>query len=145
MLILSILVLLSGVWFAWGCYHIRWQGLCLLLALGIGVDHLNIIFTVLVFPTTGLPYWLCVLWGAFSLYGFILLPQLNRFPFWSVLCVGGLGGSLSYLAGLKLEAVTTTFNTVSFVGVLFVEWVLLLVVASFLVARFPFVQKEVRK
>ncbi|QIA62926.1 DUF2878 family protein [Vibrio astriarenae] len=126
-------------------YRIQWSPLVALLFVGLLVDSCNQALGLLEFSTQWLPSWLLALWVAFSLYAFVLLPQLNRFPKWAVLCVGGLGGSLSYLAGLKFGAVTTTFSKLFFVSVLFVEWVLLLVIASLLIARFPLVQKELRE
>ncbi|MGR5166546.1 DUF2878 domain-containing protein [Vibrio astriarenae] len=144
-LIVLIVTLILGGCLAARLYQIGWIGLSLLVGLGFTVDTLNTFLELLQFQTPWLPVWLLCLWLAFALYAFVLLPQLNRFPKWAVLCVGGLGGSLSYLAGLKFGAVTTTFSTKSFVSVLFVEWVLMLAIASLLVARFPLVQKEIRE
>ncbi|MGL6257944.1 DUF2878 domain-containing protein [Vibrio sp. WXL103] len=141
-LLVLVLGLALGGWLISRAYQLRLEGVLLFMAIGLCVDSFNILIGLFVFESVWIPAWLLLLWLAFSLYAFVLLPGLNRLPKPLVVMFGGLGGCLSYLAGLKFGAVATTFNIVSFVCVLAVEWVLLLAIASYLIARFPLVQKD---
>ncbi|EMB9234150.1 DUF2878 domain-containing protein [Vibrio alginolyticus] len=89
---------------------------------GLVLDTLNQQLSVFVFPTPWLPVWLLCLWVLFSWYAYQLKSILYRFPKTYVSIVGGLGGTASYFAGHKLQAVEFRFSTGATLAMLFVEW-----------------------
>ena len=93
---------------------------------GLVLDTLNQQLSVFVFPTPWLPVWLLCLWVLFSWYAYQLKSILYRFPKTYVSIVGGLGGTASYFAGYKLQAVEFGFNTSITLAILFVEWSLVM-------------------
>ncbi|MFC5077237.1 hypothetical protein VTH8203_00706 [Vibrio thalassae] len=112
---------------------LRLKSLVLLVILGIAIDSLNTFANLLVFDTDVLPVWLVALWLIFSWYAFYLKTFLIPYPILLVSVVGGLGGAMSYLAGFKLGAVSTQYPMLVTLGVLFIEWVLIV----FLIVRYP--------
>lgn len=143
-------VFLASTWFqlCWfaavlGTYQWQWVTLVLTLAtllyclktdasslksigvittIGLVLDTLNQQLSVFVFPTLWLPVWLLCLWVLFSWYAYQLKSILYRFPKTYVSIVGGLGGTASYLAGYKLQAVEFGFSVGTTLMILFVEW-----------------------
>lgn len=143
-------VFLSSTWFqlCWfaavlGTYQWQWVTLFLTLAtllyclktdasslksigvivtIGLVLDTLNQQLSVFVFPTLWLPVWLLCLWVLFSWYAYQLKSILYRFPKTYVSIVGGLGGTASYFAGYKLQAVEFGFSVGTTLMILFVEW-----------------------
>lgn len=113
----------------------------LIAIVGITIDSLNIQLGVLIFsqPVWGSeianawipPLWLISLWFMFAWYASFLVPAVSHFPRTIVSVTGGVMGSLSYMAGNKLEAVELGYSAWISVGVLFVEWALI----SYLVLR----------
>ncbi|HHX8657897.1 TPA: DUF2878 domain-containing protein [Vibrio diabolicus] len=89
---------------------------------GVVLDTINQQFSVFVFPTQWLPIWLLCLWVLFSWYAYQLKPVLYRFPKIYVSIVGGVGGTVSYYAGYKLQVVEYGFNTSVTLVILFAEW-----------------------
>ncbi|BDR13940.1 DUF2878 domain-containing protein [Vibrio sp. STUT-A11] len=143
-------VLLASTWFqlCWlaavlGTYQWQWFTLCFTLVtiaycalndaaalkpivvvvvFGLALDSLNQQFSVLIFPTLWLPLWLLCLWLMFTWYAYQLKPVLYRFPKTYVSVIGGIGGSASYFAGYKLQAVDFGYDVFFTLMVLFVEW-----------------------
>ncbi|MCR9883456.1 DUF2878 domain-containing protein [Vibrio alginolyticus] len=143
-------VFLASTWFqlCWfaavlGTYQWQWMTLFLTLATllyclksdasslksigvivtsGLVLDTLNQQLSVFVFPTPWLPVWLLCLWVLFSWYAYQLKSILYRFPKTYVSIIGGLGGTASYFAGYKLQAVEFGFSTGATLAMLFVEW-----------------------
>lgn len=143
-------VFLASTWFqlCWfaavlGTYQWQWVTLFLTLAtllyclktdasslksigvivmIGLVLDTLNQQLSVFVFPTLWLPIWLLCLWVLFSWYAYQLKSILYRFPKIYVSIVGGLGGTASYFAGYKLQAVEFGFSVGTTLMILFVEW-----------------------
>ena len=97
----------------------RWALLCLI---GIGFDLLNSQVGVLIFETPFIPIWLIALWAMFIWYAQFLVPIVRRYPRLLVVIIGGLAGSLSYLAGFKLGAVQLGYSMPFSFAWLFVEW-----------------------
>lgn len=58
----------------------------------------------------------------FAWYAYQLKSILYRFPKTYVSIVGGMGGTASYFAGYKLQAVEFGFSTGATLAMLFVEW-----------------------
>ncbi|WP_425669633.1 DUF2878 domain-containing protein [Vibrio owensii] len=143
-------VFLASTWFqlCWfaavlGTYQWQWVTLFLTLAtllyclktdasslksigvivmVGLVLDTLNQQLSVFVFPTPWLPVWLFCLWVLFSWYAYQLKSILYRFPKTYVSIVGGFGGTASYFAGYKLQAVEFGFSVGTTLMILFVEW-----------------------
>lgn len=143
-------VFLASTWFqlCWfaavlGTYQWQWVTLFLTLAtllyclktdasslksigvvvtIGLVLDTLNQQLSVFVFPTLWLPVWLLCLWVLFSWYAYQLKSILYRFPKTYVSIVGGFGGTASYFAGYKLQAVEFGFSVGTTLMILFVEW-----------------------
>ncbi|AYO14763.1 DUF2878 domain-containing protein [Vibrio owensii] len=143
-------VFLASTWFqlCWfaavlGTYQWQWVTLFLTLAtllyclktdasslksigvivmVGLVLDTLNQQLSVFVFPTLWLPVWLLCLWVLFSWYAYQLKSILYRFPKTYVSIVGGFGGTASYFAGYKLQAVEFGFSVGTTLMILFVEW-----------------------
>lgn len=107
----------------------------LMAIVGVIVDSLNIQFGLLIFgqPLWGSetaniwlpPVWLISLWFMFAWYARFLVPAVSDFPRTIVTVIGGVMGSLSYMAGNKLEAVELGYSLWMSGGVLFVEWALI--------------------
>lgn len=93
-----------------------------IVTFGLVLDTLNQQLSVFVFPTLWLPVWLLCLWVLFSWYAYQLKSILYRFPKIYVSIVGGLGGTASYFAGYKLQAVEFGFSVGTTLMILFVEW-----------------------
>lgn len=93
-----------------------------IVTIGLGLDTLNQQLFVFVFPIPWLPIWLLCLWVLFSWYAYQLKSILYRFPKIYVSIVGGLGGTASYFAGYKLQAVEFGFSVGTTLMILFVEW-----------------------
>lgn len=93
-----------------------------IVTIGLVLDTLNQQLSVFVFPTLWLPVWLLCLWVLFSWYAYQLKSILYRFPKTYVSIVGGLGGTASYFAGYKLQAVEFGFSVGTTLMLLFVEW-----------------------
>lgn len=93
-----------------------------IVTVGLVLDMLNQQLSVFVFPTLWLPVWLLCLWVLFSWYAYQLKSILYRFPKTYVSVVGGLGGTASYFAGYKLQAVEFGFSVGTTLMILFVEW-----------------------
>ncbi|CAH1586262.1 Zinc ABC transporter permease [Vibrio owensii] len=93
-----------------------------IVTIGLVLDTLNQQLSVFVFPTLWLPVWLLCLWVLFSWYAYQLKSILYRFPKTYVSVVGGLGGTASYFAGYKLQAVEFGFSVGTTLMILFVEW-----------------------
>lgn len=93
-----------------------------IVTIGLVLDTLNQQLSVFVFPTLWLPVWLLCLWVLFSWYAYQLKSILYRFPKTYVSIVGGFGGTASYFAGYKLQAVEFGFSVGTTLMILFVEW-----------------------
>ncbi|MHA2713687.1 DUF2878 domain-containing protein [Vibrio owensii] len=93
-----------------------------IVTIGLVLDTLNQQLSVFVFPSLWLPVWLLCLWVLFSWYAYQLKSILYRFPKTYVSIVGGLGGTASYFAGYKLQAVEFGFSVGTTLMILFVEW-----------------------
>ncbi|HDM8221939.1 TPA: DUF2878 domain-containing protein [Vibrio campbellii] len=93
-----------------------------IVTIGLVLDTLNQQLSVFVFPTLWLPVWLLCLWVLFSWYAYQLKSILYRFPKIYVSIVGGLGGTASYFAGYKLQAVEFGFSVGITLMILLAEW-----------------------
>ncbi|AXY00787.1 DUF2878 domain-containing protein [Vibrio alfacsensis] len=95
---------------------------------GLVLDTINQQFSILVFSTQWLPVWLLCLWVMFSWYSYQLKSILYRFPKPYVSLIGGIGGTMSYFAGFKLQAVEFGFSTSVTLAILFAQWCVMILV-----------------
>lgn len=108
--------------------NIEWKKLVAIMIFGSLLDYFNIAIGWFEFDQTGIPYWLIALWAIFAWYAYFLYPYVNQYPAAIVLAVGGIAGSLSYVAGSKLGAVSFGLSLSATAIILFVEWVLVIAV-----------------
>ena len=83
-------------------HRVDWHVIPIAL-IGMGADA--ILTWVGVFEFDGFPYWLGILWIGFVLTLGHSMAWLRRMPVALLVPMGALAGTLSYLAGWKLEAV----------------------------------------
>lgn len=106
--------------------NLNWARFALVVVLGVAVDYTNLVLGLLEFQNHQFPIWLLALWLIFAWYANFLYPILSRYPITIVSIVGGIGGTLSYLAGRALGAVAFGQPTQIMVAVLLVEWTLII-------------------
>lgn len=104
----------------------EWIKLVAIVALGLGVDWVNMSLGILQFEHGALPFWLVSLWVIFSWYSYFLYPILSQYPSLIVSIIGGVGGALSYSAGEKLGAVTFGYPITLTACILLLEWAILI-------------------
>ncbi len=89
---------------------IVWQKRLVLTLTAIPVDELSLRLAILIHDARCRVLWLIVLWAMFMWYAQFLVPVVSRYPLALVSLIGGLAGSLSYLAGYKLGAVQLGYS-----------------------------------
>ena len=94
--------------------------------LGVMVDLLLMAFNIISFDTSHFPLWLVGLWAMFAISLNHSLAWLAKLKTWQVSLIGAIGGSTSYLAAIKFEAIITPFNTMEILLVYAFIWALLL-------------------
>ncbi|KEK27581.1 DUF2878 domain-containing protein [Shewanella xiamenensis] len=92
--------------------------------LGIAIDTLLTLFGV--FEFTVLPWWLACLWLHFALSLHHSLVFMRALPIILQVILGGVFGSLSYIAGAQFNAVTLPFGESISMIILAVVWTILL-------------------
>ncbi|MCX2789362.1 DUF2878 domain-containing protein [Vibrio sp. Sgm 5] len=123
---LTLVLTLLTLVYCWRVEPFALKSVAIVVFMGLVLDTLNKQLSVLLFPTVWLPMWLVCLWVLFSWYAYQLKSILYRFPKNYVSVVGGIGGTASYFAGYKLQAVEFGFNTSITLAILFVEWSLVM-------------------
>ena len=91
--------------------------------IGISLDAILTLTGVFAFSST--PYWLGLLWIGFVLNFGHSLAWLRKLPRFTLVPIGAAAGSLSYLAGWKLEAVELPMGVMPTVLALSVTWAVL--------------------
>ncbi|WP_284193180.1 DUF2878 domain-containing protein [Vibrio zhanjiangensis] len=104
---------------------VHWRLWTCILVMGVIVDFANLSLGLFQFEKHTFPLWLTALWMLFAWYAHFLLPFLTRYPQSVVSIVGGITGALSYLAGEKLGAVAFGVPLFPTMGILLVEWFLI--------------------
>ncbi len=90
--------------------------------IGISVDVVLIYTHFLIFDHSFIPFWLCTLWIFFGAYLCVLKEWILSFkPFW-LISFGTLGGPVSYLGGMRLDAVTFSLPVMTTLLILGVIW-----------------------
>ncbi len=103
-----------------------WIKYAVIVASGVAVDFTNLTIGWLQFESGHFPVWLFALWLIFAWYAYFLYPILSQYPLTLVSMLGGVGGVLSYAAGESLGVVSFGASTFTMVGILFVEWTLII-------------------
>jgi len=104
---------------------VPWPKLALVVSIGVLVDFSHYSLGLFQFEQLHFPLWLFALWLIFAWYAAFLLPFLSQYPLPLVATVGGIAGTLSYVAGEKLGAVTFGLPIFSMTAILMIEWTLL--------------------
>ncbi len=106
--------------------------LCLAL-IGVCVDQLLFMINVIGFSdnSTIIPYWLILLWCYFSLCFNHSLQWIVKLPLFIQSFLGGLFGTLSYIAALSFGAISTTLTHSTFIIYLLIIWSILFPLLSF--------------
>ncbi len=78
----------------------------LFAVVGIVGDSVLSHLGILQFPHPHLPLWLCLMWAGFASYLWLLRNWLLSQKTWILLVAASVGGTLSYLGGERLGAVT---------------------------------------
>ncbi|MCT7941030.1 DUF2878 domain-containing protein [Shewanella holmiensis] len=102
-------------------------------SLGIFVDICLIYFGVFEFSIS--PWWLALLWIFFALTLNSSLAFAHKLHLPLQVILGGISGSLSYLAGANFGAVVLPFGTVYSTCILVVIWCVLFPVSMTIAAR----------
>lgn len=100
-----------------------WQVIPIAL-IGMAVDSLFTFSGLFAFQS--FPIWLGVLWIGFVLSLGHSLAWLHRLPRWTLAPIGAVTGTLSYIAGWKLQAVDFPQGYLLTAGALAVAWALIL-------------------
>lgn len=108
--------------------NVEWKKWAAVVVFGALLDYFNIAMGWFEFDQTGMPYWLIALWAIFAWYAYFLYPILNQYPASIVLTFGGIAGSLSYVAGSKLGAVSFGLSLSTTGIILFIEWAIVIAV-----------------
>ena len=120
--ILVSITLIASAIKAW----IHWRNWASVLAVGLIVDFFNIQLGLFQFEHQSFPIWLGSLWMLFAWYVHFLHPFVSQYPALLVSTVGGIAGALSYMAGERFGAVAFGLPFFSVVGILLVEWFLII-------------------
>ena len=119
-LTVSLVTLTIVISYLYAGFHLFKPAIVVLL--GITLDYLNLSVGLFEFDAPSFPLWLVGLWGIFAWYAFYLQSVLTRYPLYLVSLVGGIGGSLSYVAGANLGAVTFSLPLPYMFAILFLQW-----------------------
>lgn len=104
------------------------DGVLLIIALlGVLSDTLQIMLGVFSTLEDTMTWWLISLWGSFTLCLNHSLRWLNSMAYWQIAILGGLFGPLSYIAAIKLGALSTTLSISEVVAIQLPCWAVLLV------------------
>lgn len=94
--------------------------------LGIASDSLWLHLGIFAFDTMNIiPIWLMVLWVGFSSFVWVVRDTVLGYPKALVLIVFSIGGTLSYLAGYRLDAVAWPYGAGITLSILLVTWTVL--------------------
>ncbi|MCY9843383.1 DUF2878 domain-containing protein [Vibrio caribbeanicus] len=99
-----------------------WIKFFFIATLGILIDYVNIQLGILDFQQSSLPIWLISLWLVFVWYAYFLYQVIQGYSFFLISTCGAVGGSMSYLGGEKLGAVSFSADFNIAMTALTVEW-----------------------
>jgi len=102
--------------------EIAWKKVVVIAALGTMLDYFHMAVGWFEFANDSFPLWLIALWFIFSWYASFLSSLLNQYPIVIVSLVGGVAGSLSYIAGEKFGGVTFSLPLHYSALMLALEW-----------------------
>ncbi|CAH0526484.1 DUF2878 domain-containing protein [Vibrio hippocampi] len=120
-------------------FQLRVSLLAAIALMGMVIDGLNHQFGLLIFDLPFIPIWLGALWVMFAWYALYLCRVISQYPIVIVAVAGGIGGSLSYIAGYKLSAVEFGVTMTTAAAILFVEWFFIVLA---ILSLYRFVQKR---
>lgn len=100
--------------------------LLLLGLIGIAADGLQLVLGTFYSPNSVFPVWLILLWAMFIISLNHCLHWLTHLRTWQLVCVGALGGSLSYWAGIQSGALQTHWPIPWVITSLMLNWGIIL-------------------
>ena len=91
---------------------------------GVVMDYFLSVYNIFSFGSSTLPSWLIMLWLGFGTFVWFMRTTITRYPAIVIGLLGGLGGSMSYFAGYRLQAVNWPQGVETTFLILFVLWLL---------------------
>lgn len=105
---------------------LNWFKCAIVFAVGLAIDYGNFALGIFEFQSDRFPVWLVALWAIFVWYTYFLYPLVSQYPLALVSVVGGIAGTLSYVAGESLGAVSFGTSVIMTTGILLIEWTLII-------------------
>ncbi len=112
------------------------QVLAMVTMIGGACDLTLSLTEILVFDTPLIPIWLLIIWSGFSLTLTHSLAWLSQAPKALQSAFGAIGGTASYFAGYKLNAVNFTYDALPTLTVIFIIWGALIPIFYSMVNRY---------
>lgn len=91
---------------------------------GVVMDFTLSTVDIFAFDSFVIPAWLVMLWLGFGTFVWFMRSTIVSYPVMLIGILGGIGGSMSYFAGYRLEAVQWPLGVGITLSVLFVIWLL---------------------
>ena len=102
---------------------------------GVVMDFTLSAVDIFAFDSFVIPAWLVMLWLGFGTFVWFMRSTIVSYPVMLIGILGGLGGSLSYFAGYRLEAVQWPLGVGITLSVLFVIWLLFSLLIAVMMKR----------
>jgi hypothetical protein len=106
----------------WWIFRDSWRFATIAATAGISMDALLSYFGIYQFDGNAIPAWLILLWLGFASFVWLLRKVIRNYPPYVLVIIGCIGGTFSYWAGFKLEAVNWPMGTPVTVVVTLVGW-----------------------
>ena len=91
---------------------------------GVVMDLILSAADIFAFESIIIPSWLVMLWLGFGTFIWFMRSTILQYPAIVIGFLGGIGGSMSYFAGYRLDAVQWPMGVGITLSVLFVIWLL---------------------
>ncbi|MDV5167643.1 DUF2878 family protein [Photobacterium rosenbergii] len=102
---------------------------------GVVMDLTLSVVDILAFDSIIIPSWLIMLWLGFGTFVWFMRSTIVSYPVMLIGILGGIGGSMSYFAGYRLEAVQWPLGVGITLSVLFVIWLMFSLVIALMMKR----------
>lgn len=103
--------------------------LIFLAPVGIVIDVVLMFLDVLQFASGWFPVWLAAIWCGFVMTLGASLAWLGKRPWWMQAAFGAVGGSMSYWAGARFDAVQFGYQLPIVLGIIALIWSIILPLA----------------
>ncbi len=123
----------------WWIFQGSWRFAIIAATAGISMDALLSYFGVYQFDGNAIPPWLILLWLGFASFVWLLRKVIQNYSPYVLVIIGSIGGTVSYLAGLRLEAISWPMGIPVTMMITLVSWlvysIILLVLLKLSVQR----------